>query len=133
MASAFKQTDILLIDANAESLSQTKTSLTEINPNYVIEVAKGYDEAISFVENPDYITPNIAIIDSNNPEELGFKIIKALKGLKKVKVLLVTTEYNSEILAKCGELDCDVIQKSTAQGEFIDQLRAKISKLRRPV
>ena len=133
MASAFKQTDILLIDANAESLSQTKTSLTEINPNYVIDIAKGYDAAIAFLENPDNVTPNVAIIDSNDPKELGFRIIEALKNLKKVKVLLVTSEYDSEILAKCGELDCDVIQKSTAQGEFMDQLRAKISKLRRPV
>ncbi len=136
MSSAFKQTDILLVNANSNSLAQTESSLKEINPNYEIRTATGRDEAISFLHESVDTNPNVVIIDTADPSELGFKIIEEIRNsgdLKTIKTLLVSDHYDEAIIAKCSELDVDILRKSTAEGEFIEQLRAKINKLRRQV
>lgn len=136
MSTPYKQTDILLVDANIEEATVLEQSLEALNTNYIVDVVTGKEEAIEYLTGGEKNKPNIVIIESDDPKKLGLEIVEKIRttsSLKKIKVLMVTPEYKEADIIACSQLDADYLVKPDDESKFLNYLNHRIMNLRRQI
>jgi CheY-like chemotaxis protein len=85
---------ILLVEDDELDIISVQRSLLKLDIEYELFTAYNGREALTMLNGPDSITPDVILLDLNMPKMNGVEFLKALRDdpvLKSIKVFIMTT------------------------------------------
>ena len=132
MATAYKQTDILVVGGDNETVNEISEILKVQDSNYALNTTAGLSAAIKFLDDESSIKPNIVIIGSEFGTTNSTELITKLRTEKKFgKVKIFKISKDDDTASSYSGLDIDLVSKPETQEAYKKMLIHKISQLRR--
>ncbi len=97
---------------------------------------EGFDTVIvadgtSAVDLVDKISPDLVILDTTTPDDDSFQTLDHMRACSNVPIIMLTTEYQTELLRKAIALGADdFIRKPFGMRTFVARIRAKLRRAR---
>lgn len=102
-----KKPTILLIEDDELDIISVERSLKKMESEYELHTAYNGIEALKFLKNPNYVKPDVILLDINMPRMNGIEFLKVMredKNLKDLKVFIMTTSSEGNDRSEAEEL-----------------------------
>jgi DNA-binding response OmpR family regulator len=106
--------------------------------NHTLDM-EGFDTVIvadgaSAVDLLDKMEPDLVILDTTTPDNDSFQTLDHLREHSDVPIIMLTTEYETELLRKAISLGADdFIRKPFGMRAFVARIRAKLRRSRQTI
>jgi DNA-binding response OmpR family regulator len=106
--------------------------------NHTLDM-EGFDTVIvadgaSAVDLLDKMEPDLVILDTTTPDNDSFQTLDHLREHSDVPIIMLTTEYETELLRKAISLGADdFIRKPFGMRSFVARIRAKLRRSRQTI
>lgn len=98
-----KVINILMVEDDSLDVRDAQRTLDKMNVLYKMHVARNGEEALAYLSagtaSPDYIRPDIVLLDLNMPKMNGSELLQAIRSnhqWKDLKVFVITTSDEKE-------------------------------------
>ena len=102
-----KKTTILLIEDDELDIISVERSLKKIESGYELHTAYNGIEALKMLRNPNFLIPDVILLDINMPRMNGIEFLKVIredKNLKDLKVFIMTTSSEGDDRSEAEKL-----------------------------
>jgi len=120
---------IMLVDNDQDMLKLLNHTLDMEGFDTVI-VADG-DSAVDLL---DKVAPDLVILDTTTPDDDSFQTLDDMRLHSDVPIIMLTTEYQTELLRKAISLGADdFIRKPFGMRAFVARIRAKLRRYKQTI
>jgi CheY-like chemotaxis protein len=117
---------VLIVDDDIDDRDFFCEALYEIDGSIKCVCAKNGDEALSFLNQPNVVTPDYIFLDLNMPRLSGIQCLASIKKNKKtsqIPVIIFSTTKQNEEAEETKQLGADMfLTKPSRYTELIDML-----------
>ena len=106
--------------------------------NHTLDM-EGFDTVIvadgeSALSIMDKVAPDLIILDTKTPDNDSFQTLDHIREHSNVPIIMLTTEYEVELLRKAISLGADdLIRKPLGMRSFVARIRAKLRRSRQEI
>ena len=132
MSEIGKPVEILLVEDNPGDRELAIEALRDSKVKNNLHIAEDGEEAIEFLKNskknPDYIMPDLILLDLNLPKKDGREVLEEIKAdpeLKSIPVVVLTTSRAEEDVLKSYNLHANCfISKPLDFNQFVEVIKS---------
>lgn len=126
---------ILLVDDNAADLLLAREVFEEHADTVRVTTCRSGAEALERLRSPEYVLPDVVVLDINMPGLSGFQVLSEMKddpALVKIPVVMLSTSSDPRDVQQAYTLHASsYLVKAHDFQEFVAQVEAFVTYLRR--